>query len=61
MTSARMKQFLDAHNTYRNMVSTGQLSGFLPARRMAKLIWNDELAHTAELNTKQCRMVIAFS
>lgn len=34
----------------------GEEPRFSPARRMAQMIWNDDLAFLAHLNTRQCRM-----
>lgn len=59
-TSSQLKLILQGHNAYRNKVASGKLQGFSTARRMAKMIWNDQMAFLAELNTKQCKMVKAL-
>lgn len=41
---------------YRNIVASGKLPGFSPAKRMAKVVWDKDLAMLADLNTKQCKM-----
>jgi hypothetical protein len=57
LSTAQMQLLVNGHNSRRNTVASGNLPGFLPARRMAQMIWNNQLAEFAELNTKQCRMV----
>jgi hypothetical protein len=52
-----MQLLVDGHNKYRNIVASGNLAGFSPARRMAKQTWDSQLAQFADLNTKQCKMV----
>lgn len=56
MTSALKVQILDTHNTFRNKVALGEVPRFKPAKRMAQMVWNHQLAYLAELNTKQCKM-----
>jgi hypothetical protein len=60
LSSAQMQLLVDGHNSRRNTIASGNLPGFLPARRMAQMIWNTQLAQFAELNTKQCKMVRSF-
>jgi hypothetical protein len=55
-----MQLLVDGHNSRRNTIASGNLPGFSPARRMAQMIWNNQLAEFAELNTKQCKMVRIF-
>lgn len=55
-TNGQKNLLVDLHNRYRNQVASGELPGFSPARRMAKLTWNNQLAYFAELNTKTCKM-----
>lgn len=63
LTETQKQQFLDAHNSFRNMIALGQVKGkwvhLYPAERMAKLTWDDDLAYLASLNAKQCTMVRA--
>jgi len=51
-----ISQVLDIHNSKRNTVALGQVSHLPPARRMATVRWNPELASLALLNVKQCQM-----
>lgn len=55
MTADNMTAYiLKAHNTKRNRVAMGQEPPFLSAQRMAQMVWDDQLAFLAELNTKSC-------
>ncbi|EDW86489.1 uncharacterized protein Dwil_GK14741 [Drosophila willistoni] len=54
--AAEKATILDKHNTMRNTLASGKLSGYKAAKRMATMRWNDELAKLAALNTKQCEM-----
>ena len=56
ITDAMKQKFLDAHNEKRNGIAAGNAPGFGPATRMASVVWSDEMAALAELNTKQCEM-----
>ena len=56
ITDAMKQKFLDAHNEKRNGIASGSVSGFGPATRMATVVWSDEMAALAVLNTKQCEM-----
>lgn len=56
ITPALKDQILKAHNQLRNKIALGQQAGFSTARRMAQMVWNNDLAWLAELNTKQCQM-----
>lgn len=60
LSAAQMQLIVDGHNTRRNTIASGNLPGFLQARRMAQMIWNTQLTEFAELNTKQCQMVLNF-
>ncbi|XP_017017967.1 venom allergen-1-like [Drosophila kikkawai] len=44
------------HNTLRNNLASGKLTKYKPAKRMATMRWNNELATLAALNVKQCEM-----
>lgn len=44
------------HNSYRNQLASGLLTRFKPAKRMATMQWDAELATLAALNVKQCKM-----
>ena len=57
LTATQMQLIVDGHNSNRNFVASGNLVTLLPARRMAKMSWDSQLAQFAELNTRQCRMV----
>jgi hypothetical protein len=56
LNSSHIQSILDFHNEKRNLIAIGGLGQFPQAIRMAKMIWNDELALLAGLNTKQCVM-----
>lgn len=56
ITDTLKSGILSNHNQYRNRIALGQQPGFSSARRMAQMVWNDELAWLAQLNTKQCKM-----
>lgn len=43
------------HNEARNRLANGSLPGFESASRMPSVVWNEELAQLAELNTKSCK------
>jgi hypothetical protein len=55
-TQDRINLVLDTHNTYRNIVASGQAPGYPPALKMLTLHWEDQLAYFSEANTRQCRM-----
>ena len=46
---------LDTHNTLRSRIASGQQPRFSTARRMAQMVWNDDLAFLAQLNTRTCQ------
>ena len=56
VTDNLQKMFVDGHNEKRNLIASGSVAGFGPAKRMASVVWCPELASLAELNTKQCVM-----
>lgn len=56
MTAPLRTQILQLHNQRRNRIALGQEPRFQSARRMGQMIWNDDLAWLAELNTRQCEM-----
>ena len=56
ITDAMKQQFFNAHNEKRNGIASGSVARFGPAVRMATVVWSDEMAALAELNTKQCEM-----
>jgi predicted aminopeptidase len=56
LSVAQKQQILNTHNALRNLIALGRLPNFSPARRMAQLQWDDQLAAIAELNTRQCKM-----
>ncbi|XP_031622599.1 uncharacterized protein LOC116340305 [Contarinia nasturtii] len=56
ITPALQKLFVDAHNKLRNQQAMGQTPGFEPAKKMATMTWDDDLAYTAKYNVKQCKM-----
>jgi Cysteine-rich secretory protein family len=62
LTEAQKQFFINDHNSIRNTIALGKLKGkwtnFYPAVRMAKMTWDDDLAHLAQLNSMQCKMVI---
>ena len=56
MTAALRTLILDTHNTLRNRIALGQQPGFSTARRMAQMVWNNDLQFLAQLNTRSCQM-----
>jgi hypothetical protein len=60
LSAGQVQLLVDGHNLRRNEIASGNVPGFSPARRMAQMIWNTQLAEFAELNTKQCKMVNEF-
>ncbi|CAO1423967.1 unnamed protein product [Diamesa hyperborea] len=55
MTAALRTLILDTHNTFRNRIALGQEPRFSTARRMAQMVWNNDLAFLAQLNTRTCQ------
>ncbi|CRL03995.1 CLUMA_CG017113, isoform A [Clunio marinus] len=51
-----IKSILDNHNKWRNKIANGNEKGFKSAKRMATMMWNQELAKLAEMNVKECKM-----
>ncbi|KAH8359090.1 hypothetical protein KR093_004242, partial [Drosophila rubida] len=49
-----IQHIVTAHNVRRNRLALGDLPGYSPARRMATVRWNAELASLAALNVRQC-------
>ncbi|XP_055845728.1 antigen 5 like allergen Cul n 1-like [Episyrphus balteatus] len=54
MDEAHKKAIVDMHNTYRNSIASGNMTGFNPCPRMATMQWNEELAFLAMYNTRTC-------
>ncbi|KAG5679857.1 hypothetical protein PVAND_009394 [Polypedilum vanderplanki] len=59
MTPIVQEIILDRHNYYRNQVAGGSVVGYEnvvlpPAVRMASMRWDNDLAHFALLNARQC-------
>ncbi|CAO1423959.1 unnamed protein product, partial [Diamesa hyperborea] len=54
ITAAHRALILDLHNSLRSRLALGQVSGFSTARRMAQMVWNNELAFLAQLQTRTC-------
>lgn len=55
--SSQLQQFIVHEvNFYRNQVASGRFSDFGPARRMATVRWDPELAQLAELAAKRCSL-----
>ncbi|XP_065370339.1 antigen 5 like allergen Cul n 1-like [Calliphora vicina] len=48
--------FLDEHNKRRNLIASGQLTGYEPAARMATVLWDDELEYLGVLNLHTCKL-----
>ncbi|CAD7087250.1 unnamed protein product [Hermetia illucens] len=44
------------HNLYRHRVASGSMKRFRPAERMTTMLWDDELAYLAALNSITCKM-----
>ena len=57
MTAALRSTVLDTHNSLRNRIASGQQPRFSTARRMAQMVWNNELAFLAQLQTRTCNPV----
>ncbi|CAO1439202.1 unnamed protein product [Diamesa serratosioi] len=56
ITAAQRNLILDTHNQLRSRIALGQQPRFSTARRMAQMVWNNDLAYLAELNTRTCQM-----
>ena len=56
MTAALRTTILDTHNSLRSRIALGQQPRFSTARRMAQMVWNNDLAFLAQLNTRKCIM-----
>lgn len=56
ITTVLKNQIVLNHNKFRNTIALGDHPDFNSAQRMAQLVWNDELAWLAQLNTRQCAM-----
>lgn len=54
LTHKQKELILHHHNQLRSKIASGNQSGFEPARRMATMRWNSELAKLAVLNVKTC-------
>jgi len=54
LTDEHKKIILEEHNNLRNKIAGGQQKGFKPAKKMATMKWNDELAYLATLNALGC-------
>uniref|UniRef100_A0AAG5D928 Venom allergen-1 n=1 Tax=Anopheles atroparvus TaxID=41427 RepID=A0AAG5D928_ANOAO len=54
ITQALKSRILDRHNRHRSTLATGGLDPFPPARRMATLQWDAELASQAGHNVRSC-------
>uniref|UniRef100_A0A2M4CLM8 Venom allergen-1 n=1 Tax=Anopheles darlingi TaxID=43151 RepID=A0A2M4CLM8_ANODA len=54
ITASRQSLILDLHNSRRSQIANGGLSPFFPARRMATLQWDAELASQAGHNARSC-------
>jgi hypothetical protein len=54
MTDEIKKIILNEHNKLRNKFALGKQPGFKPAKAMATMRWNDELAYLATLNAIKC-------
>ncbi|XP_055384634.1 antigen 5 like allergen Cul n 1-like [Condylostylus longicornis] len=55
INKAMRMEILYAHNKYRNLIASGKLPNYKPARRMAQMCYCHDLARMAELNVKTCR------
>ncbi|CRL03988.1 CLUMA_CG017107, isoform A [Clunio marinus] len=56
LTSTQKNLILDTFNQKRNQIAAGGFGVFLPAKRMARVTWNDQLAWLASLNVRSCQM-----
>ena len=56
MTAALRSLILDTHNSLRSRIALGQQPRFSTARRMAQMVWNNDLAFLAQLNSRTCQM-----
>ncbi|KAH6942651.1 hypothetical protein HPB50_008873 [Hyalomma asiaticum] len=48
------EQIISLHNRDRSQVARGELDGFPPAKNMYKLVWNEEIAQSAQAYANQC-------
>ena len=55
LTAAHKALILDTHNTWRSKIASGKQPRFSTARRMAQMVWNNDLAFLAQLNTRTCQ------
>lgn len=56
MTFEMKGTIINVHNIYRNKTAAGLSNLDRQAAAMSTLLWSNELASLAELNTKQCNM-----
>ncbi|CAG4914802.1 unnamed protein product [Colias eurytheme] len=54
LTSYEKQAIVDAHNRLRQSVALGQVSSQPPAANMMEMVWDDELAATAQRWADQC-------
>ncbi|XP_055913155.1 antigen 5 like allergen Cul n 1-like [Eupeodes corollae] len=50
------KLIVDLHNELRDKTASGELEGYKPAKRMASMTWDNELAYLAGLQAMGCEM-----
>lgn len=55
MTPVRQAHIIELHNTFRNRIADGQLSGFEPSERMVEMEWCDKLAYVAACHANHCK------
>lgn len=55
MTPDLIAKILDNHNRKREILASGNLTGFSPAAKMSMMNWDDELAYLCGLNVKTCK------
>ena len=55
LTAAHKALILDTFNTFRSRIASGLQPRFSTARRMAQMVWNNDLAFLAQLNTRSCQ------
>ncbi|XP_037825584.1 antigen 5 like allergen Cul n 1-like [Lucilia sericata] len=48
--------FLDEHNKRRNLIASGEVTGYDSAARMATVLWDDDLEYLGRLNLHTCKL-----
>lgn len=54
LTDDVIDAIVGVHNEKRNAVALGNVPPYEPAKRMAAVLWDDDLAKNAQLNVQTC-------